>query len=167
VYQHAWATCVEVVGFITENQPKFEQGDQRYQYIFRLASEVVSRAHERKRSSLLEMEDADVVSEFSKLDRQLNFMNMLKSLNAADRAIADRRNIILIFSEEDDLEIQSYDNATEALRSLFELEKTMPKKDIVLVRAASNEDVRVAFRNYFSDAREFISLVEEGCKRLS
>ena len=26
IYQHAWATCVEVVGFITESQPKFEQG---------------------------------------------------------------------------------------------------------------------------------------------
>ncbi|MDX5299682.1 MAG: RelA/SpoT domain-containing protein, partial [Gammaproteobacteria bacterium] len=28
--QHAWATAVEVIGFITENQPKFQQGDQRY-----------------------------------------------------------------------------------------------------------------------------------------
>ncbi len=27
--QHAWATCVEVVGFITENQPKFQKGDLR------------------------------------------------------------------------------------------------------------------------------------------
>lgn len=27
VYQHAWATAVEVVGRVTENQPKFNQGD--------------------------------------------------------------------------------------------------------------------------------------------
>ena len=26
IYQHAWATCVEVVGFLTDNQPKFNRG---------------------------------------------------------------------------------------------------------------------------------------------
>ena len=26
--QHAWATAVEVIGFITESQPKFQKGDQ-------------------------------------------------------------------------------------------------------------------------------------------
>ena len=30
--QHAWATAVEVVGFITESQPKFQQGDKRYEH---------------------------------------------------------------------------------------------------------------------------------------
>jgi len=29
--QHAWATAVEVIGFITVNQPKFQQGDKRYE----------------------------------------------------------------------------------------------------------------------------------------
>ena len=29
--QHAWATAVEVIGFITQSQPKFQRGDTRYE----------------------------------------------------------------------------------------------------------------------------------------
>jgi putative GTP pyrophosphokinase len=47
------------------------------------------------------------------------------------------------------------------------LERDNPGKDIVLVRAASATDVRIAFRNYFSDAGEFIRLVDEGCQSLA
>ena len=43
----------------------------------------------------------------------------------------------------------------------------MPGHDIVLVRADSGEEVRLAFKNYFSDARDFIQLVENGCTELS
>lgn len=31
IYQHAWATAVEVIGLITESQPKFQKGDKRYE----------------------------------------------------------------------------------------------------------------------------------------
>jgi hypothetical protein len=36
----------------------------------------------------------------------------------------------------------------------------------VLVRADTSEEVRLAFRNYFSDARDFIKHVEDGCTKL-
>src|SRR6185503_12374477 len=38
--QHAWATAVEVVGYITESQPKFQKGDLRYQEVMALTSEI-------------------------------------------------------------------------------------------------------------------------------
>ena len=34
IYQHAWATSVEIIGMITENQPKFHAGDERHTRIF-------------------------------------------------------------------------------------------------------------------------------------
>lgn len=37
--QRAWATTVEVVGFVTQSQPKFQQGDKRYETIMAYASE--------------------------------------------------------------------------------------------------------------------------------
>jgi hypothetical protein len=37
--------------------------------------------------------------------------------------------------------------APEALRALFELEKQMPDRDIVLVRADTSDEVRPAFKN--------------------
>lgn len=168
IYQHAWATTVEVVGFITENQPKFQRGDKRYERILRLSSEIIARAHEKEKSSLPDITDEEAVKEFVELDKDLNFMGMLRGLNAADKEIAEQKNFILIMGGDspEALEIRSYRDAPEALRALFDLEREAKGKDIVLVRADSTDDVRIAFKNYFSDAREFITLVESGCKRL-
>jgi hypothetical protein len=43
----------------------------------------------------------------------------------------------------------------------------MPDRDIVLVRADTSDEIRLAFKNYFSDARDFIRLVEDGCTKLA
>ena len=168
IYQHAWATCVEVVGFLTENQPKFGRGDERFQNILRLASEIISRSFENMPSSLPGLSNQEVVERFLALDEELNFMRMLRGLNAADRAISDDKNIILIFKEdlEEELEVLSYPNATVALRALFELERENPAMDIVLVKGDRPEDVRESFKNSLSDARQFIDFIEEGSARL-
>lgn len=164
--QHAWATAVEVIGFITASQPKFQEGDRRYETAMLYASEIVSRAHEDRKSYFADVANDQILQEFVKLDHDLGLMNLLRSLNAADADVSANRNVILIFSE-DELETKSYASATEALRVLFELEQANPGKDIVLVRADTTDDVRTAFRNYFSDAREFIHLVESGCEKLA
>lgn len=165
--QHAWATAVEVIGFITSSQPKFQEGDQRYENAMLFASEIIARAHEGMYGFLPEMEDEDVLQSFVNLDHELGLMNLLRSLNAADADVSANRNVILIFSDTDDLETRSFASATEALRVLFELEQSNPGKDIVLVRGDTTDDVRIAFRNYFSDAREFIHLIESGCEKLA
>lgn len=165
--QHAWATAVEVVGFITESQPKFEKGDSRYKEAMAYASEILARAHEKCTGPFPDKSDQEVLQEFLRLDSELSLMQTLRGLNQEMSAITDKKNNILIFSPEGELTIQSYREATEALRVLFELEKEMPGYDIVLVRADSSEEVRTAFRNYFNDAQEFIRLMDEGCAQLS
>jgi len=166
VYQHAWATCVEVVGFLTENQPKLGRGDIRVKNIFRLASEIISRSFENVPSSLPDLSNQEVVKKFLALDQELGFMRMLGGLIAADREILDEKNIILIFgespSDEGKLEVLTYPSATAALRALFELERERPGTDIVLVKGDRPEDVREAFKNYFSDAQQFIDLINDG-----
>lgn len=94
-------------------------------------------------------------------------MQTLRGLNSAKVGVTDKRNSILIFSKKGELEIRNFRDATDALRALFELEKNMPDQDIVLVRADTSEDVRLAFRNYFTDAREFVRLVDAACTKLS
>jgi ppGpp synthetase/RelA/SpoT-type nucleotidyltranferase len=164
--QHAWATAVEVIGFITESQPKFQQGDRRYQIAMALASEILARAHERLRGPFPELTDREVVERFVKLDEELSLLQTLRGLNAANREVSDKRNAILIFSKSGALEVRAFRDATDAIRELFALEKEMPERDIVLVRADTSEDVRLAFRNYFSDASDFIRLVKSGCTKL-
>jgi putative GTP pyrophosphokinase len=62
-YQHAWATAVEVVGFITESQPKFQEGDKRYEDALSLASEIIARTCEDANSCHAELTD-DAISKF-------------------------------------------------------------------------------------------------------
>lgn len=94
-------------------------------------------------------------------------MQTLRGLNSSKGDVTDKRNSILIFSKEGELEVRNFRDATDALRTLFELEKSMPDRDIVLVRADTSEEVRLAFRNYFTDAREFVRLVDGACTKLS
>ena len=164
--QHAWATAVEVIGFITESQPKFQQGDNRYEHAMALASEILARSFEGSHGPFPEKKNLKLVDEFLHAENELALLNTLRGLRAADADVTANRNAILIFSESGELEIKSYRDATEALRALFILEKEMPGNDIVLVRADTTEDVRLAFRNYFSDAFDFIQFVEDGCRRL-
>ena len=165
--QHAWATAVEVVGFITESQPKFQQGDKRYEYEMALASEMLARAFEDRKGPFPEKSDREILEEFLKIDKELQLINTLRGLNQAKSEVSDKKNTILIFSNKGELEVKSYRDATDALRALFILEEQMPQNDIVLVRADSSEEVREAFRNYFSDAREFIRLIDKACEKLS
>lgn len=165
--QHAWATAVEVIGFITQSQPKFQRGDDRYERAMALAGELLARAHERQTGPFPEASDKDVLEEFLRLDGELHLMQMLRGLNSSKGDVTDKRNSILIFSKEGDLEVRNFRDATDAIRELFELEKAMPDRDIVLVRADTSEEVRLAFRNYFSDAREFVRLVDSACEKLS
>lgn len=62
--QHAWATAVEVIGFITESQPKFQKGDKRYEHAMSLASEVLARAYEGQKGPHPELSDRAVVARF-------------------------------------------------------------------------------------------------------
>lgn len=165
--QHAWATAVELIGFITESQPKFQQGDGRYEHAMAVASEILARAYEGLKGPFPDKSDRELLEEFLALDNELALLQMLRGLNQAKGEISDKKNAILIFSAKGELEVRSFRDATDALRALFDLEKEMPQNDIVLVRADSSEEVRLAFRNYFSDAREFLRLIDSACAKLS
>lgn len=160
--QHAWATCVEIVGHITDNQPKFSRGpDPRYAEILRLASELIARHVEDLTSCLPDKSDDYVIAEFERLDKELGFLFMLRGIEAADAEISAEKNVILLMSKtRDDLRIEAFRDHTEAMRRLFDLERDMPEYDIVLVKADKSEYVRTAFRNYFRDATDFIDFIE-------
>jgi putative GTP pyrophosphokinase len=164
-YQHAWATAVEVEGLITRSQPKFQQGDKRYERALSLASEIIARTCENAVSCHSELTSEELVEQFVEIDGEIGMMAMLRALNSADNEVSEKKNVILIFGGES-LETRTFRDATDALRELFRLEKEHPGQDIVLVRADSAEEVRIAFRNYFTDAGEFVRLIDEGCQRL-
>lgn len=164
--QHSWATAVEVVGFITESQPKFQQGDRRYEECMSLASEILSRAHEGMAGAHAALSDKELLARFAELDDDLHLIRTLAGLNSPQAAVTKNRNTILIFKPDGSLDILSFKEATDAMKELFRLEKESPELDIVLVKADSDEEVRLAFKNYFSDAKDFIRLLISGQKSL-
>lgn len=165
--QHAWATAVEVIGFITQSQPKFQEGDRRYETAMAWAAEILSRAFEGMTGCHPEKSNGEVVRRFLECEQELGLLHMLRGLNLADTEVSQNRNTILIFTEEGELEVRTYRDSTDALRALFELEEEKGGGDIVLVKADTSEEMRFAFKNYFSDARDFVELVERGCEELA
>jgi putative GTP pyrophosphokinase len=95
------------------------------------------------------MDNADVIARFKQLDEELSLMQTLRAVNQARGEITVHNNTILMWSEASGLQTLSFNEAKEAVQRLFDLEKTFPERDIVLVRASSTEAVRLAFRNYF------------------
>ncbi|WP_369772889.1 hypothetical protein [Thioalkalivibrio sp. AKL3] len=164
--QHAWATAVEVIGFITENQPKFQQGDRRYLNCMSLASEILARVCEDNKGPHPDLSDGDLLKEFEALDNELNLIRTLTGLNTAETEATRNRNTILVFKPNGDLEVFSYRDSTEALDDLFRLENENPELDIVLVKADSSEEIRMAFKNYFSDAKDFVRLLMQAKKEI-
>ena len=94
--QHAWATAVEVIGFITESQPKFQEGDTRYLDAMALASEILARAFEGSNGPFPQKDKNELVRDFLNLDKELRLLNTLQSLNSADTIVSKNRNSILI-----------------------------------------------------------------------
>lgn len=164
--QHAWSTAVEVVGFITESQPKFQRGDVRYQRAMALAAEILARSKENTFGPFPEMDDKKLVEEFKSAESELKLLKTLRGLRSVNKDVSAKRNAILIFSPTGTLEVKSFRDSTDALRVLFTLERDRADSDIVLVRADSSDDVRLSFKNYFSDAGDFVTMVEQGCSEL-
>ena len=132
-----------------------------------LASEILARAYEDSNGPYPELDNRDVVAQFQTLDEELSLLLTLRGLNSADKALAEGQSVILIFSGLHELETVAYRDSTGALNAIYELEKQYPDRDVVLVKAHTSAEVRLAFKNYFSDAKDFIQFVEDGCTILS
>lgn len=165
--QHAWATAIEVIGFITESQPKFQVGDTRYEECMSYASEILARYWEDSTGPHSDLKNKYIVKKFDELESELQLIRTLTGLNTAKtQKMTSEKNMILVFKKDGGLDVQPYKDATDALDSLFKLEKEYPDLDVVLVRADTNEEIRMAFQNYFSDAKSFVKLLTQAKNNL-
>lgn len=167
--QHAWATAVETIDLLSGERAKFGEAAPKLSRFFVLASEIIARVHENSKSSLPKIPDKEIKSEFISLDKQLGVINRLSEAVQEDPTLTVRKPTILIFhfDEEKSLEVRSYKNFPIAVRSYEELENEYrDKADIVLVRAERVEDLRRSFQNYFSDAKDFVHLINTGITKL-
>lgn len=168
--QHAWATAVETIDLLNGERAKFGEADPQLKRFFILASEIISRAHEDNPSSLPDLDVNLLLEEFHGLEQQLGVVKRLDEAVQQNPQLNRRMATILIFHFEEGrtLEVREFSALSEALPEYEKLEDEFREKaDVVLVRAESVEDIRRSFQNYFSDAKDFVELIQTGTKLLS
>lgn len=169
-YQHAWETAVEVADLVSTNRIKFGQSDQYHKKFFQLASEIISRVHEDRNSCLPQLSNSILVEEFEHMDDKIGLISVFETLQMTQSVAPFRTNSILILSleeKEDTLKVETYDSLSKAILRYETLEKELAgKADVVLVRSNTPEDIRNAFRNYYSDVNDFLKYIKDGCVNL-
>jgi putative GTP pyrophosphokinase len=72
---------------------------------------------------------------------------------------------LLIFDERtDNVDVKTFSDFRLAIAEYFRLERERADNtDVVLVAADDSESVRFGFKNYFSDAREFVGFMDQIC----
>lgn len=166
--QHAWATAVEVADFINTSRIKFDEADNHHRHLFRLASEILARAHEDANSCVLYFDNGELLEEFRKVDRRTGLIAAFRNLQGASSSMRFKMNTILIFDlekriERKPLSIETFDNLNRAIARYETLEKELAGlAHIVLVRSATPEAIRDAFRNYFSDVNDLLEYLDVG-----
>lgn len=171
--QHAWATAVEVADLTTSSRIKFNEGVGQHRDFFRLASEILARAHEGAQSCCPDLTNPDLIEQFIRVATGSGLWVTLNRLRAIPAEPSKRQNAILVYhldqvdAEENRLQVFRYENTIKAIHEYGRLEKEFEgKADVVLVRAATDNSIREAYRNYYSDVEAFLDYVRQGVERL-
>lgn len=158
--QHAWATAVEISDLIDHARVKFDQGANRErERLFVLASEYIAREVEGMKGYLPAISDAALLFELRSLEAQLGVFSRLRAVSSSQIDIPNSKNLVLVFS--DQLKIDGFRSARQAMVERNNYELLEPEVDVVYIRAEKPSEVANAFRNYFRDARAFISLLPQ------
>lgn len=170
IYQHAWATAVEIADYLTKCRAKFSQGDEDQQEFFRYASEIIARAYENRKSCKSELSNKELVEGFQLLESKTQLLQRLKQLRTLSKfPELFKQNLVIHFTMVNGLpsyEINGFNSLQIAGIHYFILEKRFPNDDIVLVKSSDKKSILEAYRNYFADAKDFTGYIEEGLKKL-
>jgi putative GTP pyrophosphokinase len=168
VHQHAWATANEVVTMTTAHRTKFKDADARYIQFFKLTSEILARAFENRHGVYPELRNDELVNKFTDLDGDINLCRFLNGLNIARQHVTNFvGGVVLQFKSNGSLRITQVPRFVKALDVYFKIELENPDDDIVLVNSTEFDQLRSAYRNYFSDTTEFLSFLKVGIQKLS
>lgn len=164
-----------MAGLLTHNNPKFGQGAQEFIDFFSVASEILSRALEGMTASLKDVSNAELIERLRLLEEETRILQLFRRVNAKVVDINFKMNNVLLFplvtdeeQNKSELVIQSFGSVASAIEAYNRLEREQEgRADVVLVRADTFENMRVTFRNYFADTREFVQLLDDAVDYLS
>jgi len=113
-----------------------------------------------------ELSDSELINRFDTLEREHGMLRTLRGIRPSDADFRSQKHTLLIYKDDqEEVAVITFSNFRDAVSEYFRLERETAD-DIVLVAADDSESVRFGFKNYFSDAREFVSLIDSGRNKL-
>lgn len=165
--QNSWATAVEMADLIEQQQTKFQlDGGGKRGRFFQLASEVIARQAENCQNALGDMSLKEIRDELTGLEVELGILSRLAALRAYDGSgDLSKHNVLNILRDDQEengyrLEIRTFRNAHLAMAAANSAESDPASLNAVYVRADKPNQLRAAYKNYFSDPTNFVELLD-------
>lgn len=169
--QHLWATAVETMGLFTKEAIKSGQGSDDVKRFFVLVSALFAIQENKPIVPNVICDIDEIVKEIVALDQKNNYLDFLSGLRVAIDTQSQKKSthkggyyiLLLDYNRRklglEHFNISQVDEANEFYNSI-ESKITEAKIDAVLVHTSSFAELRSAYPNYFSDIKEFISIVK-------
>lgn len=174
IHQHAWAAAVEVVDLITMDRIKFDETTKSHREFFCLSSEILSRHFEGRTSCAPTLTTPELLSKFQEAEEKTSLLSTLNSLSKSKSRVRNLANTLLIITgkkeSKPDLKIETFKTIFEAAKKYNEYEtnsESLDIIDVVFVRGMSEEDMALAYSNYFSDTANFCKFMKTSISALS
>lgn len=164
--QHAWATSVEIADLVLDARTKFEDGTGQYGEFFRLASELLARHHEEKKSCMPDISDKELKERFVEQENKTGLLDRLAKLREQGDLAKIKQHTVLAFRHDDTLDIFGFTKATRAVEKEKELLVDQSCANVVYVRASTPASIRNSYRNYLTNPADFVQLLNESLSTL-
>lgn len=165
-FQHLWSTAVETVGTFLNASLKSDQGPTEWLDFFKLISSLIALYENCNTVPDTPSSKSEIISAIKKLDSKYSILAQLSTIDAScnfiqKNKINSRKIYVLVIKEQGkNVEVSDYKKLEEANKHYIEAEKD-ERNNAVLVSAASIENLRKAYPNYFMNISGFLELTKK------
>lgn len=174
--QHYWATAIETVDHFTRQAIKSNEGEKDWMDFFRLVSSAFANMENMPIVPNTPKDKDELRNQIQTLARKLKVVKKMtewtrihKIIENFEKESKDKYDFYLLNLNltTKELSISAFKKSQEeyATSEYSKLEEIMIKnnedRDIVLVSADTTKELRKAYPNYFLDAKEFITKLNE------
>lgn len=159
--QHAWATAVEAVGLVRNENLKAGFGSEGWRRFFALMGAEIAQREGQSIGSLVPAETNYRREELRSLNASLNMISELESynqaINYADKIAASGVGYFMInfFPETRTVSVAPYRGFRESTNAYDSQDRGLQSSNAVLVEVDKIKDLKAAYPNYFLDVELF------------
>lgn len=177
--QHFWATAVETVDHFTKQAIKSNEGQKEWMEFFKLISSVFANMEKKPIVPDTPKDKFELYTQVKSLSDKLQVIEKIKSwahsLKIMERFEQEQHYkshfyLLDLNIDTKELSISAFKKKDEKDASIAyskaEKKATQEKinKDIVLVEADTNKELKRAYPNYFLDTKEFLAILQKYLK---